>query len=142
MKLLLCNSNSNIGIENKLLLQIQLITQYFQRYLSFSITQYFLGYLSFSINIIHNLQILNKCIFLLKCNLLVASLRCNDAVAKERSRRRFGQSTKKVTSDENIEKKTLAEQVISASTHTEPNKHRRGGAYSADTGGKFHSLID
>ncbi|KAM7346315.1 uncharacterized protein ACRADG_006314 isoform 3-T3 [Cochliomyia hominivorax] len=72
---------------------------------------------------------------------MLASLGFNEAVANGRSRRRFGQSTTKLPSDETTQK-TSAEQIIAASTNTEPNKYRRGGAYSTDTGDYIYNTAD
>ncbi|XP_075155867.1 uncharacterized protein LOC142229213 [Haematobia irritans] len=76
--------------------------------------------------------------------LILAIIGLNDATANGRSRRRFGQtntsSTKPATSE--VTEKSKTDQVVAASSHTEPSQYRRGGAYSTDAGDYSYNNAD
>ncbi|XP_059222435.1 probable serine/threonine-protein kinase DDB_G0280133 [Stomoxys calcitrans] len=77
-------------------------------------------------------------------NFELASIGLNDAIANGRSRRRFGPSTAsstKTTTSE-VTEKSKTDQVVAASSHTEPSQYRRGGAYSTDAGDYSYNNAD
>uniref|UniRef100_A0A1I8M0V3 Uncharacterized protein n=1 Tax=Musca domestica TaxID=7370 RepID=A0A1I8M0V3_MUSDO len=78
--------------------------------------------------------------------LIITLLDFNEAIANGKSRRRYGPATAssnaKSAAISDVTEKSKADQVVAASSHTEPSQYRRGGAYSTDAGDYSYNNAD